>query len=494
MIWETDRNTGTTREPASLPDYLDFKTRSRTFERLAAMTTGEVNLTPEAGDPVRLPQLMMSADALPMLGVQPLVGRTFTPEEDRPGGPDVVLISESLWERSFGRRSSVVGQTLRLDDRPNVIVGVMPKGADFGVLQILSAAAYSRGFADRGMKTDVDIWAPLQGDVQQLPRSTHPIFVLGRLATGATHDGAQSEMTAIAADLERAYPENAARGVHVEPLETSCSVPCVRRSSSCLRPSRLVLLVACVNVANLLLARRTRPRAGGGVRCALGATQAGWSAGAGRNAAADADRAGGRDRPRLCRRATRSWRLRLPMCRGCRWPRSTSRCLVATLGGGRVGRPCLWAFRPSRHVGSTCSRRSRIDDRTSAGPARPRFGACSCRRAGTRRRPRLGRGAADPKLLVASAGESRISEPGNLEGRIPIAGRRDIPSTSGGGRTSRSSMRSTPRCSRVRRRSPASSRPRLPGTIRSIQGSQTLSRSSAVRLRRARGRKSRSGE
>jgi putative ABC transport system permease protein len=274
MVWETDRNTGTTREPASLPDYLDFKARSRAFAVLAAIVAGEVNLTPERGDPVRLPMLSVTADALPMLGLTPIAGRTFTPEEDRAGGPAVVLISEALWARSFGRRDSAVGETLRLDDRPNVIVGVMPAGADFGVLQILSSAAYSRGFADRGMKTDVDIWAPLQGDVQQLPRSTHPLFVLGRLAPGATVAAAGSEVAGIAADLERAYPENVSRGVHVEPLETVVFGPVRPALLILLGAVGLLLLVGCVNVANLLVARASSHAQEAAVRSALGATPA----------------------------------------------------------------------------------------------------------------------------------------------------------------------------------------------------------------------------
>ena len=128
------------------------------------------------------------------------------------------MISASLWEHSFNGDPAAIGQTIRLDEVPYTIVGVVPRSAAFGVVQILSAAAYSRGFVDRDAATRVDIWLPLRADPQSLPRSTHPIFVVARLAAGVTASAAQDEMTSIAADLERNYRENDARGVFVEPV------------------------------------------------------------------------------------------------------------------------------------------------------------------------------------------------------------------------------------------------------------------------------------
>src|SRR5262245_30554975 len=208
VVWETDRDSGTTREPSSVPDFLDFQQQSRTFERLAAFTGVEVNLTPAQGEPTRLAALAVSHEYLPMVGVRPLLGRGLTAADDRPGAPDVALIGEGLWQRLFARDRSVVGRTIRLDERPTTVIGVLPDAGAFGSLQILSAADYSRSFADRGRDTRAEIWVPLRPDPESTPRDTHPIFVLGRLARGATPEAAQQEMAGVTARLERQYPSN----------------------------------------------------------------------------------------------------------------------------------------------------------------------------------------------------------------------------------------------------------------------------------------------
>ena len=277
MVWETDRQTGTFREPASLPDYLDVAARAKQLGEIGAFLGAEVNLSRAGAEPMRLAGLQVTHTLLPMLRVQPVAGRLFTAAEDVPGGARVILISDALWDRAFNRDPRALGSSMRLDDIPYTIVGVLPASAAFGVPQVLAAGAYSRAFADRSAGVRVDVWAPLQGDVEALPRDTHPIFIVGRLAAGARPRAAQEELASIAADLERTYPVNAGRGVFVEPMRQVVFGRVTPALALLMAAVALVLLVACVNVANLLLARGVARSREIAIRTALGA--GGWRLG-----------------------------------------------------------------------------------------------------------------------------------------------------------------------------------------------------------------------